>query len=133
MSHINHTTGLIIASAIKIHRDLGLGLLETVYERILVNELRKHDCVVLTQQVVSSEYDGHVYHDAFRVDMIVNQHLLVELKSVVHMHPLYAKQLLIYLKWMHLSVGLLINFGDVTLKKGVTCVVNGYKEDDSSQ
>jgi GxxExxY protein len=88
-----------------------------VYERILVNELRKHDCVVLTQQVVSFEYEGHVYHDAFRVDMIENQHVLVELKSVEHMHPLYSKQLLTYLKLMNLSVGLLINFGDVTLKR----------------
>jgi iron complex transport system substrate-binding protein len=130
MSDIDRTTGLIIACAINIHRDLGPGLLESIYERILVNALRKQNCVVFTQQPVLFEYDGDIYHDAFRVDMIVNHEVVVELKSVTQMHPVYHKQLLTYLKLMHLPVGLLINFGDVTLKKGLTRVVNTYRPSD---
>jgi GxxExxY protein len=65
MSDIDRTTGLIIACAINIHRDLCPGLLESIYERILVNALRKQNCVVFTQQPVLFEYDGDIYHDAF--------------------------------------------------------------------
>lgn len=131
MSDIDRTTGLIIACAINIHRDLGPGLLESIYERILVNALRKHNCVVFTQQPVLFEYDGDIYRDAFRVDMIVNHEVVVELKSVTQMHPVYHKQLVTYLKLMRLPVGLLINFGDVTLKKGLTRVVNTYRPPDN--
>ena len=77
------------------------------------------------------EYDGEIYHDAFRVDMIVNHEVVAELKSVTQMHPVYQKQLLTYLKLMHLPVGLLINFGDVTLKKGLTRVANTYRPPDN--
>lgn len=117
-------TGTVIDAAIHIHRTLGPGLLESVYEAVLAQALDKRGLHVTRQKPVSFEYDGLTFNEGFRVDLLVEDVVVVELKSVENLAPVHSKQLLTYLRLMRLPVGLLINFGAVTLKEGLHRVVN---------
>ena len=126
MKQLEEITGAIIDAAMKIHIGLGPGLLESVYEVVLARDLEKRGFRVERQKSVPFEYDGIVFEEGFRVDLFVEDRVLVELKSVKKLSPVHAKQLLTYLRLMKLSVGLLINFGGATLKEGLHRIVNNY-------
>ena len=130
MTRENDITGIVIDCAIQIHRDLGPGLFEAVYEQLLANILRGRGLALVTQHPVTFEFAGVTYTNAFRVDFYVEQLVIVELKSVDSLHPVHAKQLLTYMKLMNIPVGLLINFGEVLLKNGIRRVVHNYKVDE---
>ncbi len=130
MNRENVITGIIIDCAMQIHRDLGPGLFEAVYEQILAKSLCDRGLALDTQHPVSFFYAGTTYTNAFRVDLFVEQLVIVELKSVESLHPVHAKQLLTYMKLMNIPVGLLINFGEELLKNGIRRVVHNYKDDE---
>ena len=128
MQEINHISGLVVDCAYKIHKDLGPGLLESVYRIIMTEKLRDAGLSVEAEKPISFEYDGIRIANGFRVDLLVEKQVIVELKSAEIMSVVYAKQLLTYLKIMKLPVGLLINFGAPTLKQGIQRIVNGYQD-----
>ena len=121
---MNDLSGLIVDRAIHIHRALGPGLLESVYHRILAYELRKAGLQVSTEVPVPVSWDGNVIDDSFRADLIVNERVLVELKSVERTSPLHRKQTLTYIKLAKLPLGLLINFGAELLKHDIHRLAN---------
>ncbi len=124
---IDAITGAVIEAAIQIHKDLGPGLLESVYEMVLARKLVSSGHEVSRQHSVCFEYDGFEYVDGFRVDLLVDEKVVVELKSVEKPHPSHPKQVLTYLRLLKLEVGLLINFGAPILKDGLQRVVNDYR------
>jgi GxxExxY protein len=122
--HENEIAQIIVDAALKVHKALGPGLLESVYERVLSHELQKRGLEVNIQVVVPIVYEGMVFNEAFRADLIVENKVIVELKSVENVQPVHKKQLLTYLRLADKRLGLLINFGTVLLKDGVSRVVN---------
>ena len=125
----NDITADILDSAIKIHRRFGPGMLESVYERLLEAELIKRGHSVERQKSVSFDYEGMTLEDAFRVDLFVDDRIVVELKAAEKMNPLFQKQVKTYLVAMNLPLGVLINFGMERLVDGYVRVANGFKED----
>jgi GxxExxY protein len=117
-------TGEVIDASIKIHRELGPGLLESVYEAVLSRDLARRGLDVERQKTVAFDYDGMHFEEGLRIDLLVNGCVIIELKSVEKLSPMHGKQLLTYLRLMKLPVGLLINFGAATLKEGLQRVVN---------
>lgn len=123
---LKRLTGAIVDAAFKLHVGLGPGLLESVYQSILARDLARRGLHVDSERVISFEYDGMSFDSGFRVDMLVENSIVVELKSVEQLSPVHPKQLLTYLRLLHLPVGLLINFGAARLKDGIRRVANGY-------
>lgn len=130
---IEEIASIVIDAAFKIHKELGPGLLESVYEAVLAYELSKKGLVVERQKLVPIHYQGMTFHEGFRLDLIVDGQPIVELKSVENMHPVYPKQLLTYLRLMNQPLGLLINFGAPLLKEGLKRVVNNHDNFASSR
>ena len=126
MRDIDEVTGQIVDAAVKVHQALGPGLLESVYETVLAHELTKRGLKVERQKIVQFEYDGMVFEDGLRLDLLVEERVVVELKSVERLLPVHSKQVLTYLRLIHQPVGLLINFGAATLKEGLHRIVNQY-------
>ena len=124
MRELDDITGAIVDAAMRLHKGLGPGLLESVYEAVLARDLRQRGFLVERQIPVTFEYEGMVFEEGFRADLLVEKCVVVELKSVETLAPVHSKQLLTYLRLMHLPVGLLINFGAATLKEGLHRVVN---------
>ena len=124
MKELDDLTGAIVDAALKIHMELGLGLLESVYEVVLARALENRGFRVERQKVIRFEYDGMVFEEGFRTDLLVEGRVVVELKSVEKLAPVHSKQVLTYLRLMNLPVGLLINFGAATLKEGLHRIVN---------
>ncbi|MDR2243836.1 MAG: GxxExxY protein [Burkholderiales bacterium] len=124
MRKLDDITGTIIDTALHIHMGLGPGLLESVYETVLARLLKKRGLRVDRQMAVRFEYDGVIFEDGLRVDLVVEDRVVVEIKSVEKLAPVHSKQVLTYLRLMNLQVGLLINFGAVTLKAGLHRIVN---------
>ena len=116
----------IVESAIQLHRELGPGLLESVYEVLLAYALQKRGLTVQRQVFVPIEFDGHRFDEGFRADLIVEGKVIVELKSVEKLNPAHKKQALTYLKLTHLKLGYLLNFGEELMKTGIVRVLNGY-------
>ena len=108
-----------------IHKGLGPGLLESVYEAVLAASLTRAGLRVERQKPIPIHYDGLTISDAFRADLIVNDTLIVEVKSVERCAPVHAKQLLTYLRLTEQPLGLLMNFGCETFREGLRRVVNG--------
>jgi iron complex transport system substrate-binding protein len=123
---IDDITGLIVDTAMAIHKELGPGLLESVYEAVLAKMLRDKGCKVESQKPVSFCFQGIHFEEGFRCDLLVNDTVVVELKSVEKVAPVHQKQLLTYLRLLNLNVGLLINFGAATLKEGLQRIVNNH-------
>jgi GxxExxY protein len=121
---------IILDSAFKVHTALGAGLLESVYEGALTIELTKRGLVVERQKPIPVKYEGQFLEIAFRADLVVNQLVLVELKSVEAVTPLFKKTTLSYLKLIPLRLGFLINFNEVHLKDGITRITNGLEGKD---
>ncbi len=121
----NELTKIVIDLCIKIHKVLGPGLLESVYEEVLFYELRKLGIIVSRQVGIPVQYENVTLELGFRADMILNDLVILELKAVENVLPLHKKQLLTYLKLTNKKVGLLINFNESLLKNGVHRIVNG--------
>jgi len=122
--NINELTGLIIELCIKIHRTLGPGLLESVYEEALCHELAKENIPFVRQAPINVVYDGIKLNLAFRADIIVNNKLIIELKSTEEIVPVHKKIVLTYLRLSNLKIALLINFYVNLLKEGIHRIVN---------
>ncbi|MGD9645665.1 MAG: GxxExxY protein [Pirellulales bacterium] len=123
---IDEISGIVVDAAFRIHADLGPGLLESVYQVVLSRDLKRRGLQVVDQSLVSFEYDGLQFENALRVDLLVEGQLVVELKSVEELASVHYKQVLTYLRLLHLQVGLLINFGAPTFKEGIHRIVNRY-------
>jgi iron complex transport system substrate-binding protein len=122
---LDEVTGEIVDAAYRLHRGLGPGLLESVYEAVLARDLERRGLRAARQLPVSFGYDGLEFKDAFRVDLLIENRVIVEIKSVERLAAVHSKQLLTYLRLLRLPVGFLINFGAPTLKEGLHRVVNG--------
>jgi GxxExxY protein len=121
---LDDVTGTIVDAAVGIHRGLGPGLLESAYEVVLAALLARRGLRVERQLPISFSFEGIEFEQAFRVDLLVEQRVVVEVKSVERIARVHPKQLLTYLRLMNLRVGLLLNFGAGTMKEGVKRVVN---------
>ncbi len=126
MRTVNDVTESIVDACVCVHRKFGPGLLESVYEKILMVELKKRGLEVECQKSLPLVYEGVRFEDAYRIDLLVNKEVIVELKSTNIMHPVYAKQLKTYLALSRLQVGILANFGMATMKEGLKRVVYEY-------
>ena len=121
----NEIASQIVDVAYKIHAKFGPGLLESVYEALLIHELRKRGLRVEAQKPIPIIYEGVKLEIGFRADLIVEDKVIVEIKSVEAIMPVHKKQLLTYLRLTDKRLGLLINFGENLIKDGITRVVNG--------
>jgi GxxExxY protein len=119
-------TALIIGSAITIHRELGPGLFESVYEELLAFELEESGLSVQRQVGIPLYYKSRKMEVGFRADLIVEEAVIVEIKSVEAIARIHKKQVLTYLKLSGLKIGLLINFNAELLKDGITRLVNNF-------
>ena len=116
---------IIVDCAVELHRNLGPGLLETVYEVTLARSLERRGLMVQRQVGVSIEYQGETFSEGFRADLIVGKLVIVELKSIERVTPAHKKQLLTYLRLTDLKLGYLLNFGEALMRDGITRTVNG--------
>ena len=123
-SYLKELSYKIIGCAIEVHTEIGPGLLESVYEACLVEELRSAGLYVETQSLVPIHYKGKVLSTPLKIDLLVERCVLVELKAVESMIPLYHAQVLSYLQLAKIPKGLLINFNTVVLKDGLTSIVS---------
>ena len=121
---INEITGFIIDSAMKVHTELGPGLLESAYEACLKYELRSKNIHVLNQVTLPIKYYGIEIEAGYRLDLLVEDEVIVELKAINKIHPIHEAQLLSYLKLANKKVGLLINFNVSRLKYGIKRIIN---------
>ena len=120
----NEIGGVIVDAAINIHRDIGPGLLESVYEVILMHKLRKRGLEVSRQVVIPIEYDGLRFAEGFRADLVIEGKVIVELKCVGKINDSHKKQLLTYLRLTGVHLGYLLNFGEELMVSGITRIVN---------
>ena len=120
----NELSKIIVDAAYKIHVALSLGLLESVYEAALAFELKKRGCEVICQQAIPVIYEEVKLEVGFRADLIVNNKVIIEVKSVEAISPVHLKQLRTYLRLADKRLGLLINFNTELIKDGIRRVVN---------
>jgi iron complex transport system substrate-binding protein len=126
LNRLDEISGFVLDAAIRLHRDLGPGLLESVYETVLAGRLLGSGFTVERQRPVDIEFEGQRFAAAFRIDLLVEGAVLIEIKSVERLNAAHAKQLLTYLRLTKQPLGLLINFGGATLKEGFKRLVNDY-------
>jgi GxxExxY protein len=125
----NQIASIVIDAAVKIHRDLGPGLLEAVYEVVLARELTRRGVQVERQVPVPIRYEDLAFDEGFRADLIVERKVILELKSVEQLSKAHHKQLLTYLRLTGTKLGLLLNFGAALMKDGIKRVANGLEEE----
>ena len=118
----------IVDAAFQVHQKLGPGLMESVYEMILGYELEKRGYSIQRQKAIPIKYDELVFEEGFRADIIVEDAVIIELKSVESIQAVHKKQLLTYLRLTDKKLGLLINFGSALIKDGIFRIVNGLPE-----
>jgi GxxExxY protein len=126
LTSIDEISGDILDLSIRLHRELGPGLMESVYGTVLAGKLASKGYKVERQKPVDIVFEGHRFDAAFRIDLLIEQSVLIEVKSVERLHAAHAKQLLTYLRLTRQPLGLLINFGGATLKEGFKRLVNDY-------
>ncbi|MGE3692243.1 MAG: GxxExxY protein [Novosphingobium sp.] len=127
MIPIDQLSWIAIEEAIAIHKEFGPGLFESVYESVLAGRLRKRGLKVERQVQVKAVFDGEAFDPAFKIDILVEGRLVLEIKAVEQLSKTHAKQLLTYLRLLKQPVGLLLNFSDATLKDGIRRVVSDYQ------
>ena len=125
----NEIGKIVVDAAIAVHRKLGPGLLETVYEVVLAHELQRRGLQVERQVPVRIKYEGVTFDEGFRADMIVEDKVILELKSVEHTTAAHRKQIQTYLRLTERKLGFLLNFGEALMKDGISRAVNGLAED----
>ncbi|MDD2852254.1 MAG: GxxExxY protein [Desulfuromonadaceae bacterium] len=121
----NQIATVIVDCCYKVHTVLGPGLLESVYESALSYELQQRGLDVVRQQLIPVVYEGVVLGEGFRADILVDDKVIIELKSVESVVPVHKKQLVTYLRLSGKKLGFLVNFGSNLIKDGITRVVNG--------
>lgn len=124
----NETAKKILDSAFLVHTKLGPGLLESVYEVVLAHELRKMDLLVERQKPMPITYEGILFEEGYRADLLVESKVIAELKSVAAISVVHSRQVLTQLRLSGLKLGLLINFGETHLKNGIKRIINGQLE-----
>jgi GxxExxY protein len=124
----NEIGAIIVDAAIAVHRELGPGLLESVYEIILAYELAQRGLSVTRQVPVAIRYREMIFEEAFRADLVVESKVIVELKSLEQINQAHKKQLLTYLRLTGCKLGFLLNFGEALMKRGITRTVNGIED-----
>ena len=125
----NEISKVILDSAIAMHKELGPGLLESVYEIVLAYELQQRGLRVNRQVPIAIRYRDMIFNEAFRADILVDEKVIVELKSVEQISEAHKKQVQTYLRLTGCKLGFLLNFGEALMKRGITRVVNGLKDD----
>jgi GxxExxY protein len=131
--NVEELSAIAVDAAFHIHQELGPGLLESVYETVLSRTLERKGLRVDRQKVISFEFDEIRFDDGLRVDLLINNVLVIELKSVETLMPAHHKQLRTYLRLLHLPLGLLINFGAGTFKEGIKRMANNHTSFASSR
>jgi GxxExxY protein len=129
----NEIAKKILDAAFLVHTKMGPGLLESVYEVVLAHELRKIGLVAERQKQMPIRYDGILFEEGYRADLLVESAVIVELKSVAALSSVHAKQLLTQLRLSGLKLGLLINFAEPHLKNGIKRIINGKLNDEDSE
>ena len=133
MADIEAVAAQAIDCGLRIHRDLGPGLLESVYEQVLAASLTRHGLKIERQKPISFTFEGMQFADGFRIDLLVEGQLIIEIKSVETLSKMHGKQMLTYLRSMQQPVGLLMNFGGATFKEGIRRIVNNHTSFASSR
>ena len=121
----NEIGTIVVDEAIRLHRELSPGLLESVYEAILARRLAKQGLSVKRQISIPIEFDGERFEEGFRADLIIEAKVIIELKSVERVNNAHRKQLLTYLKLTGMKLGYLLNFGEELMKHGIIRTING--------
>ena len=124
----NEIATIIVDACYRIHTGMGPGLLESVYEAVLARELEKRGLHVQPQVPVPIVWDNLSFEEGFRADLIVENKVIIELKSVEKWAPVHSKQLLTYLRLTDKRLGLLVNFGEALIKNGIKRVANNLQE-----
>jgi GxxExxY protein len=124
----NEIGTILVGTAIDVHRELGPGLLESVYEVVLEHELKQRGLTVKSQVPISIVYKGIAFAEAFRADLLVADKVIVELKSVEQISKAHRKQIQTYLRLTGLKLGYIFNFGAGLMKEGIVRAVNGLEE-----
>ena len=127
MERLEKIASIVIDEAIAIHRELGPGLFESVYEAVLAGRLAKRGLLVQQQVIVPVTFDGQVFDAAFKIDILIEGRLVLEIKAVEQGARAHAKQLLTYLRLLRQPLGLLLNFSGETMKEGIRRVVNEHR------
>ena len=127
LTDIDEISAVVLEEAIAIHRQLGPGLFESVYETVLAGRLEARGFKVARQVPVPLAFEGHRFDAAFRIDILVENRLILEIKAVEQLSKAHAKQLLTYLRLLNQPVGLLLNFSHETMKEGIRRLVNDYQ------
>lgn len=127
MLPIDAVSAIVVDEAVAVHRELGPGLYETVYEAVLAGRLERRGLKVARQLAVPLSVDGHFFEASFRIDLLVDDRLVLEIKAVDQLSKAHARQLLTYLRILRQPVGLLLNFSAATMKDGIRRMVNDYK------
>lgn len=122
---VNQVTGIIVTAALKVHSKLGPRLLESAYEACMIYELRKQGLKALSQVALPAVYDGEIIDLGYRIDLLVEDLVIVELKCVECIDPVHQAQLLSYMRLSGKNVGLLINFHVAHLRNGIKRMVDG--------
>jgi len=121
----NEIGKIIVDSAVAVHKGLGPGLLETVYEVILASELEKRGLSINRQESIPIEYQGIKFDEGFRADILIENKVIIELKSVESINKVHKKQVLTYLRLTGCKLGYLLNFGEALMKDGISRIING--------
>jgi GxxExxY protein len=124
----NEIGKVVVDAALLVHRELGPGLLESVYEVALAYELEQRGLIVKRQLPISIHYKQMTFDDAFRADIVIDDKVIIELKSVEQVSEAHKKQLLTYLRLTGCKLGFLLNFGEALMKRGITRTVNGIED-----
>ncbi|NJM39002.1 MAG: GxxExxY protein [Akkermansiaceae bacterium] len=128
VNKIDKIAAEIVDSAFKVHKELGPGLLESAYETCLEHELKKRGFQVERQKAQPVHYDSIIIDAGYRLDLLVNDHVIIELKAVEQLAPIHQAQLMTYLKLSKKSLGFLINFNVPLIKNGIRRIANQFQE-----
>jgi GxxExxY protein len=124
----NEIGSIVVDTAVYLHKKLGSGLLESVYETVLMKLLVKKGLNVQRQVSIPIEFEGEYFNEGFRVDLFVEGKVIIELKSVEHLTTAHKKQLLTYLRLTNAKLGFILNFGAEMIKDGIVRIINGILE-----
>ena len=130
---VGEIAAIVVDCGLRVHKDLGPGLLESAYETVMAHLLTKRGLDVKIQVIVPILYDGIKIDQGFRADIIAEGKVLIELKSVERLMPVHGKQVLTYLRFMDLPVGLLMNFSSETFREGLKRIVNNHRDTGASR
>ena len=125
----NEIGRIVVDTSLAIHRELGPGLLESVYETVLTQALSQRGLAIARQVAIPISYPGLQFEEGFRADIIVDDKVILEIKSVEILRNVHKKQLLTYLRLARIKLGFVLNFGEALMKDGIVRIVNGLQDD----